>query len=66
MQRMTAALHRRLDQAGRFYASPVRGTRLTVVLGRALATAFLLCFVTGVFSHLLQDPPSWMIYPLRP
>ncbi|MFI5086189.1 MAG: molybdopterin-dependent oxidoreductase [Actinomycetales bacterium] len=63
---MTAALHRRMDQAGRFYASPVRGTRLTVVLGRALATVFLLCFVTGVFSHLLQDPPSWMVYPLRP
>ncbi|MEH0111191.1 molybdopterin-dependent oxidoreductase [Tersicoccus sp. MR15.9] len=35
--------------------SPVRHPRLTVVLGRWLGAAFLTCFATGVFSHVLQD-----------
>src|SRR5262249_6413148 len=27
---------------------------------------FTVCFVTGVLSHLIQDPPSWFQWPSRP
>lgn len=59
MQRLTSAL------AARF-ASPTRSTRLTVVLGRWLGVSFAVCFVTGIFSHNLQEQPSWMFYPTDP
>lgn len=59
MEKLTNAL------AARF-ASPVRGTRLTVVLGRWLGITFLVCFATGLFSHGLQNPPSWMFFPTQP
>jgi hypothetical protein len=59
MQKLTDAL------AARF-ASPTRSTRLTVVLGRWLALSFTVCFLTGLFSHGLQEPPSWMVFPSRP
>ena len=39
---------------------------MAVVLGRLLATAFLLCFGTGLYSHFLQDPLPWMHFPTRP
>ncbi|MCX6499691.1 MAG: molybdopterin-dependent oxidoreductase [Arthrobacter sp.] len=58
-QRITEAL------AARF-ASPTRSTRLTVVLGRWLAVTFSVCFLTGLFSHGLQNPPSWMFFPTSP
>lgn len=48
------------------FASPTRGTRLTVVLGRWLGLAFSVCFLTGLFSHGLQNPPAWMVFPTRP
>ncbi|MEC5182396.1 molybdopterin-dependent oxidoreductase [Arthrobacter sp. CG_A4] len=58
-QRLTEAL------AAKF-ASPTRSTRLTVVLGRWLGISFTICFLTGLFSHGLQNPPSWMFFPTRP
>lgn len=48
------------------FASPTRSTRLTVVLGRWLGIAFTVCFLTGLFSHGLQNPPAWMVFPTRP
>lgn len=45
-----------VDLLERAVRSPVRHPRLTVVLGRWLGAAFVLCFLTGVFSHVLQDP----------
>ena len=48
------------------FASPTRSTRLTVVLGRWLGITFTICFVTGLFSHGLQNPPSWMFFPTSP
>ncbi|CAN5243451.1 molybdopterin-dependent oxidoreductase [soil metagenome] len=47
-------------------AAPSRGPRTAVVVGRLLAIAFLLCFATGLYSHLLQDPLPWMHFPTRP
>ncbi|MET3812633.1 molybdopterin-dependent oxidoreductase [Arthrobacter sp. UYEF3] len=58
-QKLTDAL------AARF-ASPTRSTRLTVVLGRWLGLSFTVCFLTGLFSHGLQNPPSWMFFPTSP
>lgn len=37
-----------------------------MVLGRWLGLAFTVCFLTGLFSHLLQDPPAWMFFLTRP
>ena len=59
MEKLTNAL------AARF-ASPTRSTRLTVVLGRWLGLSFTICFLTGLFSHGLQEPPSWMLFPTTP
>jgi hypothetical protein len=59
MEKLTNAL------AARF-ASPTRSTRLTVVLGRWLGLSFTVCFLTGLFSHGLQEPPSWMFFPTSP
>ncbi|WP_244257515.1 molybdopterin-dependent oxidoreductase [Kitasatospora cineracea] len=55
-------------RAGAF-RSPARGPRTAVVLGRWLGAALLLCFATGLVSHLLQDPPSRLLavgLPTRP
>jgi DMSO/TMAO reductase YedYZ molybdopterin-dependent catalytic subunit len=35
-------------------------------LGLGLGVAFGTCFLTGAWSHLAQDPPSWFTYPARP
>lgn len=48
------------------YESPLHETRTAAWLGIALGVAFGLCFATGVWSHLAQDPPSWFTYPARP
>ena len=45
---------------------PSRNPRMAVVIGRLLAIAFLLCFGTGIYSHFLQDPQPWMVFPTRP
>jgi hypothetical protein len=45
---------------------PSRNPRMAVVIGRLLAIAFLLCFATGIYSHFLQDPLPWMVFPTRP
>ncbi|WIE64214.1 molybdopterin-dependent oxidoreductase [Curtobacterium sp. MCLR17_036] len=47
-------------------ASPNRNARSAVVLGRLLGIAFLVCFGTGIYSHLLQEPLGWMRFPTRP
>ncbi len=35
-------------------------------LGLALGIAFGICFLTGVYSHLAQNPTSWFTLPARP
>ncbi|MGN8048972.1 molybdopterin-dependent oxidoreductase [Curtobacterium sp. 22159] len=47
-------------------ASPNRNARSAVVFGRLLGAAFLVCFATGVYSHLLQQPLPGMRFPTRP
>jgi DMSO/TMAO reductase YedYZ molybdopterin-dependent catalytic subunit len=53
------------------FSSPLReevtpGNRSAAILGIALGVGFAICFVTGVLSHLIQDPPSWFSWPARP
>lgn len=63
---LTWRLHRILHQFRHAMISPSRNPRTAVVIGRLLGAAFLICFATGLYSHLLQDPPSWMTFPTRP
>jgi hypothetical protein len=47
-------------------SSPARTTRSAVVIGRLLGTAFAICFATGLYSHFLQQPLPWMVFPTWP
>lgn len=55
---------------GPFRAGAFRGAlhdpRTAVLVGRLLGLAFLICFLTGLFSHLLQHQPYWLALPSRP
>ncbi len=46
--------------------SPLHSARIATILGVALGVTFTTCFVTGLLSHLIQDPPSWFAWPSRP
>jgi len=39
---------------------------MATVLGRLLATAFIICFGTGLYSHFLQQPLPWMHFSTWP
>ncbi len=62
--RLADRLERAAGAAEAATASPGRAARTSVVLGRVLAVMFAICFLTGVYSHLLQDPADWL--PLFP
>jgi hypothetical protein len=47
-------------------SSAARHPRTAVVLGRLLGLGFVICFGTGLFSHLLQDPLPGMAFLTRP
>ncbi|TXK17839.1 molybdopterin-dependent oxidoreductase [Homoserinibacter sp. GY 40078] len=59
-------MQRLLHQFRHALQTPSRTPRMAVVVGRLLAAAFLVCFATGIYSHLLQDPAPWMAFPTRP
>jgi DMSO/TMAO reductase YedYZ molybdopterin-dependent catalytic subunit len=42
--------------------------RTATVVGRLLGAAMLVCLVTGLISHILQEPPGWLAArtPARP
>lgn len=44
----------------------VHDARTASTLGIALGVAFLVCLLTGVWSHLQQHPPGWLPTPLGP
>lgn len=48
------------------WRSPLRSERTAAVLGIWVGVAFAICFVTGLISHLIQQPPSWFGWPSRP
>ena len=54
-----------LAERGRLDRSAV-DERTAAWLGVALGVTFGVCFATGVWSHLAQDPPPWFTPPARP
>ncbi|MFD9128203.1 molybdopterin-dependent oxidoreductase [Kitasatospora sp. NPDC059571] len=48
------------------FRSRLHEPRTAVVIGRWLGAAVLVCFLTGLASHLLQDPPTWLRDRLPP
>ena len=50
----------------RRFTSELHETRSAAVLGIALGVSFGVCFLTGLLSHLIQQPPSWFEWPSRP
>ncbi|WP_406247851.1 cytochrome b/b6 domain-containing protein [Microbacterium sp. M] len=66
IDRLDAVLRPRAARVQSALASPVRDARMTVVVGRMLGLAFLICFATGLYSHFLQSPVDWFVTPARP
>jgi len=51
---------------GRF-SSPLHSPWVAARLGRMLGIAFGICFLTGLYSHFLQNQPHWAgWFPTRP
>jgi DMSO/TMAO reductase YedYZ molybdopterin-dependent catalytic subunit len=48
------------------FTSRLHDERTAAWLGIALGLTFLICFVTGLWSHLQQNPPAWFDPPARP
>jgi DMSO/TMAO reductase YedYZ molybdopterin-dependent catalytic subunit len=48
------------------FRSPLREERSAALLGVALGVCFTVCFLTGLVSHLIQDPGGWFHWPARP
>jgi DMSO/TMAO reductase YedYZ molybdopterin-dependent catalytic subunit len=59
------ALRRGPFRAGSF-SSPLHSERRAARTGLWLGLAFLVCFVTGLISHLIQHPPGWFWWPASP
>lgn len=45
------------------FSSAVRGEWVSTVLGIVLGVMFGICFLTGLVSHLIQHPLSWLEWP---
>jgi hypothetical protein len=48
------------------FPSPLHSERRAARVGVWLGVAFAVCFVTGLISHLVQQPPSWFVWPASP
>jgi DMSO/TMAO reductase YedYZ molybdopterin-dependent catalytic subunit len=57
---------RRGPFAAGVFPSPLHSERRAARTGVWLGAAFLVCFLTGLTSHLVQHPPSWFVWPASP
>lgn len=48
------------------FTSTLRSEQVTAKLGFWLGVSFTVAFATGLFSHFLQHPPAWLLWPSRP
>ncbi len=48
------------------FTSALHDERTAAWLGIALGVTFAVCFTTGLWSHLQQNPPGWFDPPARP
>lgn len=68
MARTRRALPEQLhpDAIQRRFTSDLHDPRTAAILGIAIGVTFTTCFVTGLMSHFLQNPPTWLSTPTRP
>jgi DMSO/TMAO reductase YedYZ molybdopterin-dependent catalytic subunit len=45
---------------------PARDNRAAALLGALLGMCFIVCFATGIYSHIAQHPVSWFAWRSRP
>lgn len=64
--RAPSALIQRAGSVERRFSSRLRTPAVSARLGVALGTAFTICFLTGLLSHVTQHPPGWLSWPSRP
>lgn len=48
------------------FSSALHSERNAAWLGMALGITFSVCFLTGLLSHGIQQPPSWFVWTSRP
>jgi DMSO/TMAO reductase YedYZ molybdopterin-dependent catalytic subunit len=48
------------------FSSPLHSERRAARVGLWLGLAFTVCFLPGVTSHLIQNPPGWFYWPASP
>jgi hypothetical protein len=48
------------------FPSRLHDPRTASLLGMWLGVTFGICFLTGLFSHFMQHPPTWLVWPSRP
>ncbi len=48
------------------FSSPLHSERRSARVGLWLGLAFATCFLTGLTSHLIQNPPGWFVWPASP
>jgi len=48
------------------FTSTLRGPEVAARVGLWLGICFTVAFLTGIWSHLYQDQPSWLTIPTRP
>jgi hypothetical protein len=48
------------------YRSSLHDPRMAAALGTALGVTFSICFLTGLISHVIQQPVGWFTWPSRP
>ncbi|MEO7428705.1 MAG: molybdopterin-dependent oxidoreductase, partial [Acidimicrobiales bacterium] len=59
MERSIRGLHDR-------FTSSLHDDQMAARLGVALGVSFTVCALTGAYSHLLQNEPTWLTLPSRP
>ena len=65
-ERLGTILEGRAQAVRRALRAPERTPRTAVVLGRIVGIGFVVCFATGLYSHLQQNPIAWLPLPTRP
>jgi len=55
-----------LTRRDRALLAPVHQARTSAILGVALGVSFTICFLTGLYSHLIQHPSGFFSNPARP
>ena len=48
------------------FSSPLHSERRAARVGAVLGLSFAVCFLTGLISHWVQQPPSWFSWPASP